>query len=1418
MTAVAAMGVVYLLCRPVILGATEAGELPVVEQVVAGAASISRSGLTMRVDQTSGKAILNWQTFNIGSGASVEFHQPDASSVALNRVLTASQSRIDGSLTANGMVFLINPAGIIFGSSASVNAGGMVASTLAIDDGEFMAGNYRFTRNGSTASVINQGSVTTANAGLVALLAPAVHNEGIIEARLGSVLLGSGETITLTRGADALYSIAVDPLTVSALVSNGGIIRADGGTVIMRASTADGLAGSVVNTGEVRARTIAEREGRILLVGDMESGSAEIAGTLDASAPNGGDGGFIETSAARVRVADGTIVTRLAPYGHAGTWLIDPDGFTIAASGGDMTGDAVELALAGGNFAILSTNGTGSDGNINVNDTIDWNANTLTLTATGNININAQMTARVAAKLVMNTGANSTVNCNLTSTGFTGRINFPGRSGTGFLTINGSDYTVIQNINELQNMQVDLSGKYALGSNIDASITSGWNNGDGFIPIAYSDVFTPTDYFTGIFDGLGHTIDRLTIHHADSFYVGLFGRADSAALGNVGLTNGSVTGQETIGALAGFIRNNSSIKNAYNTNNVTGESVSVGGLVGFASSNSIIGNSYNTGAISGSDDVGGIVGNASSNSSVSNSYNTGVISGKDYVGGITGKLQISSSISESENRGNVQGSGLYIGGIAGYAYNTSRIDNSYNSGRITGSQHVGGVTGDISDSRITYSHNTGEVRGNLDYIGGIAGYSSSTTFEYIDNTGIVSGSANVGGIVGNATVHSSLSNGYNSGDISSTGNAVGGIVGRSFNLTSIESMINHGNIHGNNQVGGLVGFADTSTITKSSNFGEVSGTDAVGGLAGRLNPSATITGSDNWGLVNGSKNVGGIAGQLAATGSITDSKNSGNVTGTSDYTGGIVGYSLGRISNTTNSATVDGVRYVGGIAGQLGATGSITNSENSGNVTGTSDYTGGIVGYSLGSISNATNSATVDGIRYVGGIAGQLGATGSITNSENSGNVTGTSDYTGGIVGSSAGSISNATNSAKVDGVRYVGGVVGQLTGTATVTEASNRGSISGTSYVGGLAGDTATSTVIRRSVNQGSVVGGQSVGGVTGRSAGQITDSYNMGSVAGESEVGGVAGTSSGNVTNAFNAGSITGATLVGGFIGNFTGGSLTACFWDTQTSGVSGGIGNGSTVSGLTGLESSRMKLLNTFSDPGWDISTIYGGSSVWRIYDTDTYPILRWTMTKWTTDSFTFRDESKVYDTLRFFGGTCTPGSLPDQAYIGGTAQGAKNAGTYAITLYSWIYDLDVDPGTLTVIPAPLTITADDRVKIYGRRVIFNGTEFTSVGLVGNERLDRVTLSSRGASLTAGVLFSPYRITPSAPVGPDFDPRNYDITYIDGMLTVIVIDNVGNILNYTEKERGKWSLSLDPLRVKYLPLLGPSQTGTATQVIKL
>ena len=1308
MTAVAAMGVVYLLCRPVILGATEAGELPVVEQVVAGAASISRSGLTMRVDQTSGKAILNWQTFNIGSGASVEFHQPDASSVALNRVLTASQSRIDGSLTANGMVFLINPAGIIFGSSASVNAGGMVASTLAIDDGEFMAGNYRFTRNGSTASVINQGSVTTANAGLVALLAPAVHNEGIIEARLGSVLLGSGETITLTRGADALYSIAVDPLTVSALVSNGGIIRADGGTVIMRASTADGLAGSVVNTGEVRARTIAEREGRILLVGDMESGSAEIAGTLDASAPNGGDGGFIETSAARVRVADGTIVTRLAPYGHAGTWLIDPDGFTIAASGGDMTGDAVELALAGGNFAILSTNGTGSDGNINVNDTIDWNANTLTLTATGNININAQMTARVAAKLVMNTGANSTVNCNLTSTGFTGRINFPGRSGTGFLTINGSDYTVIQNINELQNMQVDLSGKYALGSNIDASITSGWNNGDGFIPIAYSDVFTPTDYFTGIFDGLGHTIDRLTIHHADSFYVGLFGRADSAALGNVGLTNGSVTGQETIGALAGFIRNNSSIKNAYNTNNVTGESVSVGGLVGFASSNSIIGNSYNTGAISGSDDVGGIVGNASSNSSVSNSYNTGVISGKDYVGGITGKLQISSSISESENRGNVQGSGLYIGGIAGYAYNTSRIDNSYNSGRITGSQHVGGVTGDISDSRITYSHNTGEVRGNLDYIGGIAGYSSSTTFEYIDNTGIVSGSANVGGIVGNATVHSSLSNGYNSGDISSTGNAVGGIVGRSFNLTSIESMINHGNIHGNNQVGGLVGFADTSTITKSSNFGEVSGTDAVGGLAGRLNPSATITGSDNWGLVNGSKNVGGIAGQLAATGSITDSKNSGNVTGTSDYTGG--------------------------------------------------------------------------------------------------------------IVGSSAGSISNATNSAKVDGVRYVGGVVGQLTGTATVTEASNRGSISGTSYVGGLAGDTATSTVIRRSVNQGSVVGGQSVGGVTGRSAGQITDSYNMGSVAGESEVGGVAGTSSGNVTNAFNAGSITGATLVGGFIGNFTGGSLTACFWDTQTSGVSGGIGNGSTVSGLTGLESSRMKLLNTFSDPGWDISTIYGGSSVWRIYDTDTYPILRWTMTKWTTDSFTFRDESKVYDTLRFFGGTCTPGSLPDQAYIGGTAQGAKNAGTYAITLYSWIYDLDVDPGTLTVIPAPLTITADDRVKIYGRRVIFNGTEFTSVGLVGNERLDRVTLSSRGASLTAGVLFSPYRITPSAPVGPDFDPRNYDITYIDGMLTVIVIDNVGNILNYTEKERGKWSLSLDPLRVKYLPLLGPSQTGTATQVIKL
>ena len=166
--------------------------LPTGGQVAAGQAVVSQSGSRMDIKQASQSAILNWQTFNIGSQAQVNFNQPNAAATALNRVLSSDPSQIYGSLTSNGRVFLLNPSGILFGVGSSVNVGGLVASTMSMSDSDFLAGLYTFNRNGATGSIVNQGSISAADSSFVALLAPEIRNEGILTAKMGTIVLAAG--------------------------------------------------------------------------------------------------------------------------------------------------------------------------------------------------------------------------------------------------------------------------------------------------------------------------------------------------------------------------------------------------------------------------------------------------------------------------------------------------------------------------------------------------------------------------------------------------------------------------------------------------------------------------------------------------------------------------------------------------------------------------------------------------------------------------------------------------------------------------------------------------------------------------------------------------------------------------------------------------------------------------------------------------------------------------------------------------------------------------------------------------------------------------------------------------------------------------------------------------------------------------
>ncbi len=176
--------------------------------------------------------MLDWSSFNIGSGEQVNFNQPSASSIALNRIHDTQASTINGQLNANGQVWLLNPNGVLFGSGAQVNVGSLLATTSNISNSDFMAGNYKFTPGGNpTASVSNAGTITAADSGLVALVAPQVQNSGVINARLGKVALASGDSFTLDLYGDGLIDLGISDNAARQLVQNNGTIQADGGQV-----------------------------------------------------------------------------------------------------------------------------------------------------------------------------------------------------------------------------------------------------------------------------------------------------------------------------------------------------------------------------------------------------------------------------------------------------------------------------------------------------------------------------------------------------------------------------------------------------------------------------------------------------------------------------------------------------------------------------------------------------------------------------------------------------------------------------------------------------------------------------------------------------------------------------------------------------------------------------------------------------------------------------------------------------------------------------------------------------------------------------------------------------------------------------------------------------------------------------------
>jgi filamentous hemagglutinin family protein len=297
-------------------------------QGIGGIQGLGTSEVT--ITQTAPRAILNWQQFNIAPGELTRFVQPSASSLALNRITDQNPSQIFGSLQANGSVILLNPNGVMFGPNAQVNVNGLIASSLAISDQDFLNGMYRFEGSALSGAVTNAGTIETGTGGFVYLLAPAVKNNGVIRTPEGHISLAAGTTAYLSDRPDG-RGLLVEVAAPAGEALNLGELAADGGRV--------NLFGRVVNqAGLVRANTVREHNGRIELVAseqvNLTSGSLTEAKGDDEGVSDGGSVVILsDMSDGRTRFETGAVidVSGGSSGGHGG--FVELSGSAVNASG-----------------------------------------------------------------------------------------------------------------------------------------------------------------------------------------------------------------------------------------------------------------------------------------------------------------------------------------------------------------------------------------------------------------------------------------------------------------------------------------------------------------------------------------------------------------------------------------------------------------------------------------------------------------------------------------------------------------------------------------------------------------------------------------------------------------------------------------------------------------------------------------------------------------------------------------------------------------------------------------------------------------------------------------------------------------------------------------------------------------------------
>lgn len=522
---------------------------------------------------------------------------------------------------------------------------------------------------------------------------------------------------------------------------------------------------------------------------------------------------------------------------------------------------------------------------------------------------------------------------------------------------NGSDtatdvkgYMWVEDVEQLQAINTNLSGNYALRNSIDATSTATAGN-------SFTSIGSDNNAFKGKFDGIDYNIFGLTIDNNNKSNTGLFGETNGATINNVTLVGGKITGGNNTGALVGHAIN-STITNVVNSAEVNGD-INVGGLIG-ASTNSIVENIVNTGSVhsdGGDDKKGGTV------SSVGG-----------LIGSMTGNSQKNSQLTgNSYNLGNVSGNGYNVGGLVGHAVNSTIGDGTnlvYNRLDVTGAYNVGGIVGNMVGSTVQNAENSGTVLA-----------SGSVEEDYIFHSDYAVNNYNKYDINGNA------GNGYGKHDVDVAN--VGGIAGTSSGNSIITDVLNTGDVSSSKvkgqeyyaagNVGGIVGKAVDTNISNATNKeNEVRGAHNVGGIAGYFGGTGIIkTGINDGGdiMATGARNGSGFVKEIVRK------KNNNGDFAPEQFTvgniGGIVGYMYGdgvKVTGSANRGTVhtdepdkpanveewQKAANVGGIVGKIDRDKTIENVKGLGG------------DYKNAAVSNSYNTGDVLGYTGVGGIVGMM--------------------------------------------------------------------------------------------------------------------------------------------------------------------------------------------------------------------------------------------------------------------------------------------------------------------------------------------------------------------------------------------------------------------------------------------------------------